>query len=369
MQILPYVIVTNSHLYHVYELYYQAFEKARRIPPITSLEENDQFCDLVRDLLTQHLTVIPQLVMGVIEVEDLMERDETDALVTSMLRSVSLIVICLAESLAQIIQRISRRVIAEQHIALTETYYGSRVKGDVEASQDNSHNEFIGTIFLNCKAKELVQKCAVFTRDLMQKTYGDECKIPEIKLHGHVDATFPYIPSHVEYIIGELLRNSIQATVERGIEKDGVPPPIDVLIVETSQDVMMRFSDRGGGIPLDILPHIWSFSKGPRRKDRLRNLRHVPQMSATLEEVRSEKLDKNVDGGNNRNSSLSSLTSRPPDLKLDMGLPMSKIYAQYWAGSLHLHNLEGYGVDIFLQISKLGNQNERITTRASMDAV
>jgi len=31
--------------------------------------------------------------------------------------------------------------------------------------------------------------------------------------------------------------------------------------------------------------------------------------------------------------------------------------------------LEGYGVDAFLQISKLGNKNEQLTTRASMDAV
>jgi pyruvate dehydrogenase kinase 2/3/4 len=42
---------------------------------------------------------------------------------------------------------------------------------------------------------------------------------------------------------------------------------------------------------------------------------------------------------------------------------------EYWAGSLEIHSLEGYGVDAFLQISKLGNKNERLTTRASMDAI
>jgi pyruvate dehydrogenase kinase 2/3/4 len=63
------------------------------------------------------------------------------------------------------------------------------------------------------------------------------------------------------------------------------------------------------------------------------------------------------------------LTGRPADLKLGIGLPMSKIYAEYWAGSLDIHSLEGYGVDAFLQVPKLGNKNEHITTRASMDAV
>lgn len=68
-------------------------------------------------------------------------------------------------------------------------------------------------------------------------------------------------------------------------------------------------------------------------------------------------------------NSLSSLTSRPPNLRLGMGLPLSRVYAEYWAGSLHVHSLEGYGVDAFLQISRLGNKNEQLTTRASMDAV
>jgi hypothetical protein len=32
---------------------------------------------------------------------------------------------------------------------------------------------------------------------------------------------------------------------------------------------------------------------------------------------------------------------------------------EYWAGSLEIHSLEGFGVDAFLQISKLGNKKER----------
>jgi pyruvate dehydrogenase kinase 2/3/4 len=69
-----------------------------------------------------------------------------------------------------------------------------------------------------------------------------------------------------------------------------------------------------------------------------------------------------------RDSSLSTLASRSPDLRLGLGLPMSRVYAEYWAGSLELHSLEGYGVDAFLQISKLGNQNEQLISRASIDA-
>jgi len=214
---------------------------------------------------------------------------------------------------------------------------------------------------------------------LASLAYGPSTPLPAIKLSGHLDATFPYILSHLEYIIGELLRNSIQATVERNHKGETVPP-IEVTVCEAQQHVIIRVSDQGGGIPRDILPHLWSFSKGPRKHQRLENLHQVPKMAATLQEIRatpssnfpapsppSPPLDKKVSVS--QDSSLSSLSSRPPNLRLGVGLPLSRVYAEYWAGSLELHSLEGYGVDAFLQISKLGNKNEQLTMRASMDAV
>ena len=201
--------------------------------------------------------------------------------------------------------------------------------------------------------------------------------IPKITINGHLDATFPYILSHLEYIVGELLRNSIQAVIERFKDSPGKPPPIEVLICEAPQHVIIRISDQGGGVARELLPYLWSFSKGPYSETRLRNLNQVPKMAATMQELKCpesgtlESATKafHVNNKPAQANSLSSLTSRPPDLKLGMGLPMSRVYAEYWAGSLELHSLEGYGVDAFLQISKLGNKNEQLSTRASMDAV
>lgn len=260
-------------------------------------------------------------------------------------------------------------------------YPGAKVQHDAE---------FIGDIFLRCDAKEVVENCSKVTRDLMQRTHGTDCELPQILITGHHTVTFPYILSHLEYIIGELLRNSIQAVIEQRRSIVCLVEPIEVLICETSQHVIIRISDKGGGIPPEILPHLWSFSKGPRRTTRLRNLHQIPTMAATMQEVQpssesahesgergaaqnaklsSWTLDRNSRATESQESSLASLTTRRPDLKLGVGLPMSKIYAEYWAGSLEIHSLEGYGVDAFLQIPKLGNKNEQLTTRASMDAV
>ena len=88
MQSLPYVVVTNPHLSHVYELYYKAFEAFRRVPEINSVEENDAYCNVIAETLKEHLTVIPRLAMGVLECQDLMSAEEMDKFMNTLLRSV-----------------------------------------------------------------------------------------------------------------------------------------------------------------------------------------------------------------------------------------------------------------------------------------
>jgi hypothetical protein len=298
-------------------------------------------------------------------------------------------------------QRISRRVIAEQHLALTDTFHAPWFSPGAKLPE----TEFIGEVFLRCVAKDVIERCGAAIRDIAQRAYGPDVILPEIRIDGHLDATFPYILSHLEYIIGELLRNSVQAVVERSqqLKNKGddttppKPPPIEVTICESSQHVIIRISDRGGGIPADKLPYLWSFTKGPASDKILANLEQVPKMAATMQELQVEghqhgdehhqraadSVDKHGQGSGgggrkkhekdgpqaNVTSSLASLSSRPPNLRLGMGLPLSRVYAEYWAGTLSLHSLAGYGVDAFLQVSKLGNKNEQLTTRASMDAV
>lgn len=342
MQSLPYVVVTNPHLSYVYELYYQSFENFRKLPVVNTLEDNDHLCKVVGQSLQEHRTVIPKMIMGVLECQDLMPADAMDAFVNGMLRA-----------------RISRRVIAEQHLALTEFYLSPS-----HSPHPSSENDLVGEVLLRCNAKDIIRSCGEFAQRICRGSVRGVA-VPEINIRGHVSATFPYVLSHLEYIIGELLRNSIQATMDHYKGSDGPPPPIEVLICEAPQQVVIRISDQGGGIPRDILPYLWSFNKGPRSQERLASLRQVPALAGTMQELKvpTVKNDKM------RDASLTSLSTRDPELRLGMGLPMSKVYAEYWAGGLELHSLEGYGVDAFLQISKLGNQNEQLISRASMDAI
>lgn len=368
MQKLPYYVMSNPYLADVYEHYYTAFDKFRKFPVIRTMDQNEKFCELLRTLLHDHLSMIPKLVMGAIQcsLAENVDPVKLDTFMSTMLCS-----------------RISRRVIAEQHLALSSSFASGE-------ANDQSDPSYIGEVFLQCNAEETIRSCAVRAARLVQGLYPED-QMPVVELEGTSDdtVTFPYIKSHLDYIIGEILRNSMEATVsfqktqkESGkIPMDSPPPPIMISVSNTPQNIFIRLSDQGGGIPTDILEYLWSFSKGPKMKGRLKNLQQVPELMGLSDEVQTHfvnPIDSSIKNPSQPSvshdassdepcthpsiyrSSLSSMAARAPYMKLGMGLPLSKVYAEYWDGELGVHSLDGYGCDVYLRISRLGNQSERL---------
>ncbi|CAG8508058.1 9686_t:CDS:2 [Funneliformis mosseae] len=344
-QNLPFIVGTNPHIEMVYDLYWSAFEKLRKFPTITNLDENDEYCDTVKGLLKEHLVVIPQLALGISECSQHLHPDQLDRFMNTMLRS-----------------RISRRVLAEQQIALTENWNDP---GYVYGQ--DGHDGYIGIVSTQCKSGEIVQRCADMTRNVCRTIYKVEP--PQVLVDGHVDTTFAYIPDHIEYMLYELLNNSIRGVMlkfspslkhvseppellqqfqklERlkspDISKDpsSIYPPISVTISSGPTDLYFRISDQGGGISDEIYPHIWSFASTPTLNNKFENFVKVPQMAAKVQEYEQSII--------------------PPTLHLGIGLPMSKVYAEYWSGGLTLFTMDGYGTDAYVKISRLGNREENL---------
>ena len=62
------------------------------------------------------------------------------------------------------------------------------------------------------------------------------------------------------HICFELLKNSLRAVVERfGADNEEKFPPIKVVVVEGSEDITIKISDEGGGIPRSAVPLIWTY--------------------------------------------------------------------------------------------------------------
>jgi len=110
-----------------------------------------------------------------------------------------------------LISRISRRVLVEHHVALTQ--------GLCEQSQGNDDPDapkHVGIIYTNLSVKDSIDKCIRYLKT-EEGMYGlrrlEEPALrgtgiwPDITVDGHLDARFPYIKEHLEYIIFELLKN------------------------------------------------------------------------------------------------------------------------------------------------------------------
>jgi len=85
-------------------------------------------------------------------------------------------------------------------------------------------------------------------------------KGPPVQLICPQNLIFPYVPGHLSHIVFELLKNSLRAVVERfGVDNEDSFPPIKVVVVEGKEDITIKISDEGGGIPRSAIPLIWTY--------------------------------------------------------------------------------------------------------------
>ncbi len=138
-----------------------------------------------------------------------------------------------------------------------------------------------------------------------------------------------------DYIMVELLKNSMRATVEwHGVDADF--PPIKVIIADgnDNEDVVIKVSDEGGGIPRSNMKKIWSYlftTADPSIQEGM--------VGVNSNEGVDQGIDSPLDG-------------------LGYGLPISRSYGRYFGGDLSIMSMEGYGTDTFVYLARLGNTRE-----------
>jgi pyruvate dehydrogenase kinase 2/3/4 len=106
---------------------------------------------------------------------------------------------------------------------------------------------------------DIVQEAIENARFVCEEHYA-MFKGPPVQLICPKDLTFPYVPGHLSHICFELLKNSLRAVVERyGVDHEENFPPIKVVVVEGKEDITIKISDEGGGIPRSAIPLIWTY--------------------------------------------------------------------------------------------------------------
>ena len=79
---------------------------------------------------------------------------------------------------------------------------------------------------------------------------------PDIVFAGDQSSTFTYVPMHLEYMLTELLKNSMRATVETHGHKKTMPA-VKLSISYGKEDVSIKITDEGGGIPRSVITRMF----------------------------------------------------------------------------------------------------------------
>lgn len=250
--------------------------------------------------------------------------------------------------------RIGIRMIIGQHIALNMAQI-SPAKQKISAFLNGNNNtggnnskksNYVGVISTDCNVGEIAQDAIETAKYICEEYYG-LFEAPEIQLIcPRKDIHFMYVPGHLIHMLFETLKNSLRATVEfhgpklkakmaeeNGVDADSIDindlkfPPIKVIISEGSEDIAIKISDEGGGIPRSEVPLIWTY------------------LYTTVSETPTLSPDHQT-------------SFRAPMAGFGYGLPISRLYAQYFGGDLKLISMEGYGTDVYLHLNRLSSSSE-----------
>ncbi|KAL6814211.1 histidine kinase [Trichoderma camerunense] len=353
LQNLPYIVVSNPNISQIYNNYlhslsillpyWQAASKGRAI---TTLDNEIKFTNALAELVATHTDTIPVLAKGFLECRKYISPEEVTRFLDEHLRA-----------------RIGTRLISEQHIAL---HFSSQPHFDPGASPTPcpEHPTYIGVIDTALKPALIVESCAGFVADICELRYGIR---PKLIINGEPETTFAFLPMHLEYIITELLKNAFRASIESksnepievtiapepplklqpggapeiktpsedlGVFKSDAIKPLD----DNAPGVTIRIRDRGGGIPPDVLPNIWSYS------------------FTTFSE------DDDVPGstGNDGLGAIATASTGGSSIAgLGYGLPLSRAYAEYFGGGIAVQSLYGWGTDVYLRLKGVGKVDKK----------
>ncbi|KAK3324143.1 branched-chain alpha-ketoacid dehydrogenase [Cercophora scortea] len=340
---LPYIVVSNPNISKIYNNYQHSLSTL--LPwqgrTISNLEDEIRFTEVLAELVHTHTNTIPTLARGFLECRKYISAAEVTRFLDEHLRA-----------------RIGTRLVAEQHIAL---HFSSTPHFDPGASPTPcpEYPSYIGVIDTALRPATTIDSCGGYVADICELKYGVR---PKWIINGSPDATFAFVPTHLEYIITELLKNAFRATVENNMNREpivitiapapatdttaahlnlpaesrgafsaGAIAPLD----DNAPGVTIRIRDRGGGINPSVLPHIWgySFTTFSDADD------DVPGAGS------DDALTAIANSGNNGASTIAGL---------GYGLPLSRAYAEYFGGGIAVQSLYGWGTDVYLRLKGVG---------------
>ncbi len=122
--------------------------------------------------------------------------------------------------------------------------------GQYLALRKPSEKDMVGMISLNASPFVCANQAIEDATYMCERVHG---AAPEVTIHGRTDLTFPYVSSHIHYMLLELLKNSMRATVEMHGKKK--LPPIRIVIADGEDNEDVSVSSTAIRVIFDLFHH------------------------------------------------------------------------------------------------------------------
>ncbi|KAK4902600.1 [Pyruvate dehydrogenase (acetyl-transferring)] kinase isozyme 2 [Elasticomyces elasticus] len=280
--------------------YYSAGDEEGDWPPELN-DFNTRFGKTLEKIKRRHDPVVTTVAQGILEYKRKRQRMQIDQHIQAFLDRFYM-------------SRIGIRMLIGQHIALTD-------------QRTSSDPNYVGIICTKTNVRELAEEAIENARFVCEDHYG-LFDAPKVRLVCDPKLNFMYVPGHLSHMLFETLKNSLRAVVEtHGADKEEFPIT-DVIVSEGREDITIKISDEGGGIPRSSIPLVWTY------------------MYTTVDQTPSLDPDFNKSD------------FKAPMAGFGYGLPISRLYARYFGGDLKLISMEGYGTDVYLHLNRLSSSSE-----------
>ncbi|XP_016131754.1 pyruvate dehydrogenase (acetyl-transferring) kinase isozyme 1, mitochondrial [Sinocyclocheilus grahami] len=217
------------------------------------------FTDAVIKIRNRHNDVVPTMAQGVVEYKETYGTDP----ITSQNIQYFLDRFYMS--------RISIRMLLNQHTLL----FGGKV-------HDNpAHPKQIGSIDPSCHVTDVVKDAYENACNLCSRYYmnSPELVLEEFNVKGpDKPIAVVYVPSHLYHMVFELFKNAMRATME--LYEDAMEyPPVHVQIVLGHEDLTVKVSDRGGGVPLRKIDRLFTYTYSTAPRPQMDTSRATPLVS------------------------------------------------------------------------------------------
>uniref|UniRef100_A0A8C3G2N7 Protein-serine/threonine kinase n=1 Tax=Cyclopterus lumpus TaxID=8103 RepID=A0A8C3G2N7_CYCLU len=211
------------------------------------------FTQTLVNVRNRHNNVVPTMAQGVVEYKDAFGVDPvTNQNVQYFLDRFYM-------------SRISTRMLMNQHTLI------------FDGSVNPAHPKHIGSIDPSCDVVEVIKDAYEASKMLCEQYYltSPDMEITEVNSKNPDQPLhIVYVPSHLYHMLFELFKNAMRATVETH-EMSLTLPPIKVRVSLGTEDLTIKMSDRGGGVPLRKIERLFSYmystAPSPVHEDNSRN--------------------------------------------------------------------------------------------------